>query len=276
MDKVKFMATFVVAAGIIIGGYFLSAQNPMGEVAGQKQTTGDKLGLSNPLQTDSADTNGVAANQNYGTSYTPTDAGGNVTKMVAQSMFLKMKQLDQNGTNPFTGLDSQDPQTRALVEDSINNVPTAIFDARIEDKDINISKDNSRNAKIEYLKGIARITKDRLTGKAEFTVNKQELIDNLNSDCFGDGSTKNAELGHAYGVILNDYKNLIVPSDWLTMHKAIMGHFKELSDLYTAFSGCKDDPLKAYVGIEKLNEAYAQTKDIQNMIDAKAAELGLQ
>lgn len=278
MDKAKFVLTFAVAVAIIMGGYFLANKNQDDGVVAEKQTTGNKLGMDDPLQTNDAGTGDDPAKGTGGT-YTPTDTKGNVTKMIAQSMFLKMKQLDESGTNPFGELNSKDPKTRALVEESINNVPETIFETTINTKDIKVTQDNSRSAKMRYIEGIDRITKARFAGAAgeKFKLaSAQELTDNLDKDCFGDGSSdKNGVMSKAYEELFNDYKGLTVPSSWIAIHKAILGHFKELSDIYGAFGTCKEDPIRAYVGIDRLPEVYARTGDIQKMLNAKATELGL-
>lgn len=274
MNRVKFVLTFLVVVGTMLGGYFLVQQKPDASEVIKQKAAGNKLGFDSAVQSNEVGLEG-GLTQGLGLAYAPADANGNVTKLVAQSMFLKMKQLDEGGTNPFNGLDVNNPKTRAMVEESISSVPESIFETKIDSKDLKISSDNSRNAKIEYLRGIARITKERLTGQDKFKVAKQELIDNLNSDCFGDGTAKNAELSNAYGVIFDDYKNLTVPSSWISVHKAILRHFKELGDLYGAFNKCKEDPIRAYVAMDRLPKVYAQTKSVQKMIDAKAAELGL-
>lgn len=278
MDKVKFILTFVVATGIIAGGYFLSSGTIDSSLIAEKNENKNKLGIDAPLLMGKKNSNDGSA-WSEGDAYVPTDARGNITRMIAQSMFLKMKQLDASGTNPFGGLNVNDPKTRALVEESIGSVPETIFETRIDEKDLNIIKDNSVSAKKRYIEGIASITKDRFPKSVVDSLrltSSRELIDNLNKDCFEDGSSvKHREASDVYGKAFDDYKNLAVPSAWISLHKAILVHFKELSDIYGAFERCKEDPIRAYVGIDRLPKVYAETKNIQKIIDTKATELGL-
>lgn len=278
MDKVKFALTFLVAAGIITGGYFFANNNSAIKEAIEKQTTGNKLGLDNPLQ--KGEVNG-SASQGMNKAYVPTDAKGNITMMIAQSTFMKMRQLDQTGTNPFGSLDTSDPKTRAIIENTVSNVPEAIFQTAISTSELKTTSDNSRTAKVSYLEGIGVITKKYFyTGSSadRFKIGSmQELTNSIETDCFGGGSlTRSAELSKAYGEVFEEYKLLTVPTSWISMHKQILMHFKELSDIYGAFENCKVDPVRAYVGIDKLPEVYARTSDIQKLLNEKAIELGLE
>lgn len=277
MDKGKFMLTFAVAVAVIMGGYFF-ANNTRGvkSVPGG-QETGNKLGLSNPLQTGTPDAKD--AFRDSGATYVPTNPKGNITRMVAQSMFSKMRQMDNGGTNPFGQLDTGDPKTRAMIEETIQSVPSTIFTAAIDTRELKITADNSRSAKMRYMDGVSRITKAFFfsSGTSQLAIrSSQELTDNLQKDCFeGGASAKNAELSKAYGDIYGAYKGLVVPSSWVAMHKLILGYFKELGDIYGAFSQCKEDPIRAYVGIDRLSEVYAKSPAIQKMLNEKATELGL-
>lgn len=279
MDKGRFMLTFAVAAAVILGGYFFAnhIQSKKDAAVVDEQKTDNKLGLENPLQV--ADSDKVDVSQGANTPYVPTNANGNVTRMVAQSLFSKMQQMDQGGKNPFGQLDTSDPQTRSMIEDTIQNVPDTIFATAISASEIKITADNSRDAKMRYMQGVSQITKQYFyTSDAnQFTVkSSQELINNLQKDCFeSDGSTKNAALSKEYKGVFEAYKGLTVPSSWVAMHKVILGYFKELGDIYGAFTQCKEDPIRAYVGIDRLPDVYAETSTIQKMLNEKAVELGL-
>lgn len=241
------------------------------------QATKNKLGLNDPLRANEAGDDTFF--QGSGSAYVPTDAQGNVTRMVAQSMFLKMRQMDQNGSNPFGELDTSDPETRAMIEDTIHSVPSTIFSTAIDTKDLKIASDNSQTAKVRYLEGIRQATEKYFSGSDidRFTVDTaQELIDNVEKDCFGEGtSEKNAEISKAYEEVYGTYENMTVPSSYIALHKLILGYFRELSDIYGAFGQCKEDPIRAYVGIDRLTVVYAKAPTIQNMLNEKATELGL-
>lgn len=278
MDKAKFVLTFLAASGIIMGGYFFANNIRNGDDALDGKKIKDTLGLTDPLRKGEADGDGFF--QENGSAYTLTDAQGNITRMVAQSMFLKMRQMDQSGENPFGELDTSDPDTRAMIEDTIRDIPDTIFKTAIDTSELKITTDNSRSAKVRYIEGIGRITKKYFSGAdiGRFTIGStQELIDNVEKDCFGEGpSTKNAEISKAYEEVFREYKNMTVPSSYIALHKLMLGYFRELSDIYGAFGMCKEDPIRAYVGIDRLPDVYAKAPDIQNMLNEKASELGLQ
>lgn len=279
MDKGKFMLTFVVAVAVIMGGYFFANSGRGIDNATGGQKSENKLGLTSPLQTSGSDK--ADAFQGSGTAaYVPTNAKGNITRMVAQSMFSKMQQMDRGGTNPFGTLDTSDPNTRAMIEETIQSVPGTIFVTAIDTSEIRTTADNSRSSKMRYVEGVSRITKAYFYTAAakrfETLRSSQELFNNLQQDCFGgSASAKNAELNKVYGDIFTAYKGLVVPSSWVAMHKMILGYFKELRDIYGAFGQCKEDPIRAYVGIDRLPEVYAKSPAIQKMLNEKAIELGL-
>jgi len=277
MDKAKFVLTFLAASGIIMGGYFFANNMQESGDALSGQTAKNKLGLNDPLRAN--ESSGGTFFQGSGSAYIPTNAQGNVTRMVAQSMFLKMRQMDQGGANPFGELDTRDPETRAMIEDTMRSVPSTIFATAIDSSELKITSDNSRTAKVRYIEGIRQATNKYFSGQAidRFTIGSaQELIDSVEQDCFGNGnSKKNAEISKAYEEVYGTYKNMSVPSSYTALHKLILGHFRELSDIYEAFGQCKEDPIRAYVGIDRLPAVYAKAPDIQNMLNEKANELGL-
>lgn len=277
MDKAKFVLTFLAATGIILGGYFFANKVPVIKNAVNGSAIGNKLGLNDALR---AGSESGELFRGGGAAYVPTDAQGNITRMIAQSMFLKMRQMDQGGTNPFGGLDASDPETRAMLEDTIRNVPSTIFITAIDTKDIKTTTDNSRNAKLAYMEGVDRFTRKYFAGSGvdRFKVaSTQELLNGIEQDCFGEGSSaKNLGISKAYGEIFAEYKALTVPSTWVAMHKLILGYFGELSDIYGSFGMCKEDPIRAYVGIDRLPEVYAKAPTIQKMLNEKAVELGLE
>ena len=276
MDKAKFVLTFLVATGIIMGGYFFANHVPGIKEAIDQKSDENKLGLNNPLTIDRLRQEGAKGN---GLGYVPTDAQGNITRMIAQSMFLNMQKLDQSGTNPFGGLDASDPEVRAVLEETIRSVPGEIFTTAIDTSELKMTSDNSRSSKTRYVEGVSRIVETYFytPGASQLAIqSSQELIDNLHKDCFESGaSAKNAELSKVYKNVLEAYKGLTVPSSWIALHKMILGHYKALGDIYGAFSQCKEDPIRAYVGIDRLPEIYAQAPTIQKMLNEKARELGL-
>lgn len=276
MDKAKFVLTFLAATGIILGGYFFANKVPAIKEAMNGSAIGDKLGLDNPLRAGSA---GGELFRDDGAAYVPVSAQGNITRMVAQSMFLKMRQMDQSGTNPFGGLDASDPEARAVIEETIRSVPSTIFKVAIDTSELKTTADNSRSVKLRYVESVSQITKTYFwePGADRFALSSaQALVDNVQADCFGDApSAKNAELSKAYGEIFESYKGILVPSSWVAMHKLILGYFKELSEIYGAFTTCKEDPIRAYVGIDRLPEVYAKAPTIQKMLNEKSVELGL-
>lgn len=195
----------------------------------------------------------------------------NLTKLVAGSLFNQMKGLDAGGKNPFNGenFDVNDSQNQELIQKSLSDMqsnPSALFDAKVETKDLKISGDNSQKAKSDYLGTIGDISRARL-GDSEYQMTADETINNFNNDCAASNKDSvNLKIAGAYAAAGEDYLKVYVPSDWAELHARIIAYFKKANLVYSALGNCFEDPIKGYLATQILPQLVSENKDIQNSL----------
>ncbi|MEK9154476.1 MAG: hypothetical protein AAB596_00145 [Patescibacteria group bacterium] len=201
----------------------------------------------------------------------------NLTEFVAKSMFGQMKEMDQGSDNPFEGFDSNNPESQKLIEEALAGLqdPQLIFSVLVDDKDIKISQDNSREAKKDYLKEIELISQNRFRDP-KYQRTAKQITKDIESDCFLTGnSSLNQELNTLYQNLAKDYLNLIIPSDWSDIHKQIIIHFKNASLIYQALADCSKDPIKGYLAAQTLPQLSEKAQEVQDLLSEKSKAIGL-
>lgn len=203
----------------------------------------------------------------------------NLTELVAKTMFGQMRSLDQSDKNPFQGqgFDPNDPQGQQLIQKAIAGIedPAALFNASVDDKDLKISQDNSKEAKIQYLKAVEEIAKNRRLNDFEYQRTSDQIIKDVNNDCLGSGSSLNKELAGIYRSVVDDYIRLNVPFDWSDFHKSAIVYFKETNLVYQSLANCSNDPIKGYLAAQALPQLLEDGLKVRNLLNEKYNEAGL-
>jgi len=199
----------------------------------------------------------------------------NLTKMVAGSLFGRMKNLDQSSKNPFEGqgIDINDPENQKLIEEAVADI-TDPFNPKIENKNLKISGDNSKEAKLNYLKSIQEIGQ-KYFGNPGFKRDSDQLIKDINQDCLGNGNTVNSKIAIAYNDIATNYLNINVPSDWLDIHRTVIIYTKRGHLIFKALANCAMDPIKGWLAMKALPQFASESQIIQEVLKKKAAEISL-
>ena len=199
----------------------------------------------------------------------------NLTKMVAGSLFGRMKNLDQSSKNPFEGqgIDINDPENQKLIEEAVADI-TDPFNPKIENKNLKISGDNSKEAKLNYLKSIQEIGQ-KYFGNPGFKRDSDQLIKDINQDCLGNGNTVNSKIAIAYNDIATNYLNINVPSDWLDIHRTVIIYTKRGHLIFKALANCAMDPIKGWLAMKTLPQFASESQIIQEVLKKKAAEISL-
>ena len=199
----------------------------------------------------------------------------NLTKMVAGSLFGRMKNLDQSSKNPFEGqgIDINDPENQKLIEEAVADI-TDPFNPKIENKNLKISSDNSKEAKLVYLKSIQEIGQ-KYFGNPGFKRDSDQLIKDINQDCLGNGNTVNSKIAIAYNDIATNYLNINVPSDWLNIHRTVIIYTKRGHLIFKALANCAMDPIKGWLAMKTLPQFASESQIIQEVLKKKAAEISL-
>ena len=200
----------------------------------------------------------------------------NLTEFVAKSSFTQMKNLDQSGKEPFENMDPNDPQNKAFIEKAIAGIgdPSSFFNPTVDEKDLKISQDNSKEAKIQYLKELEQITNNHLNNPKYFREIEQ-IAKDIQTDCLTGGLSIHKELAQLQRDLLKDNLNLTIPQDWLSLHKDSINYYKKANLIYSALAGCFQDPIKGSLAAQALPQLIKENQIIQNAFYDKWLEMGL-
>ncbi len=202
----------------------------------------------------------------------------NLTEMVAKTMFNKMKNLDQSGQNPFQGqdFDPNDEQSQKLIQEAVASMQGEgnLFNPKIEDKDLKISSDNSKEAKFNYLISMQEKIR-KYFNDSSLQPSEDQLMKNIDRDCFGGGGSANSKIAEAYNNAANENLNISVPSSWADIHKETILFLKKGNLIFGAIAGCAIDPMKGYLAVQALPQLAGEITATQDALKKKADEDGL-
>lgn len=272
MNKIKIAAMFLILSGGVLVAYF-TVKNSVpaaGVIQTENGTDIKRITNGNLLDwlNNSADKNiGTADQSADNLSQSNFSQFDNLTDLVAQSMFNGMKIMDQNGTNPFEKINTNDLETQKLIQDTINNLPQFAFETEVNEKDIKISKDNSKDNKIEYL---------RRTGEAIFKNSNDVYKDPTKtiSGVVDSGSTSDArKLSDTYKTIFDQFMDITVPSDFINLHKNYLTILKSSEAIYGGISNFQNDPVKANLFIKLIPDLVKKETEIKQQYYKKSLEI---
>ncbi len=277
MKHVKLAAIILIILAGIIGSYLIlkNSGQANSSVNNDKISELSKAILSkNPIQWVEKAKEQISATVNSNSenlSAATSSQSVNLTNMVAGSMFGGMQKLDQSGTNPFEDFDPDDPESQKLIQETIAGLqnPSANFSQSVDDKDLKISQDNSKEAVIKYLTAINEIAQDRMAG---FNKSYQDVLSEISKINDFSLALRFADIQKN---IANDYLDLIVPSDWVDVHKKLIIHFKTSEVVFKALSDYANDPVKSYLALQMIDQLAVNAKENQNSLQQKIKEFGL-
>lgn len=195
----------------------------------------------------------------------------NLTEFVAQSMFSQMKDLDQRGIDPSTGINPQSQEGQALIKKTLAKIsdPSLLIENyQINDKDLKISSDNSSIKKAIYLEATGRIIYNNANSLYK---NPIKVLESL---ILGDVSSAN-KLADTYQNIFNEFLNTEVPSNWLDLHKKYLILLKKFENLYRGLTVFKQDPIKADLLVQMIPDMARVEFNIMQEYLAKEKILGI-
>lgn len=281
MNPVKIAAIILIISIGLIGSYFI-IKNPISpSPSSQTQdVSASKPLIQNPLKwvedtvKSLTDNSLVEHGDNIKTENKNTT---NLTELVAKTMFSQMKNLDQGEKNPFQGqgFDPNDPQSQQLIQEALASIqdPAAFFNPSVEDKDLKISTDNSLSAKIRYLEEIREIIQKQFGDSNQYKKDAEEIIQEVNNDCFSTGSVEHQKLIKIYQSLINDLIPVYVPLDWLDFHKKIIFHYKKNYLVYKTLVNCPNDPIGAYLAAQSFPSLIEEAVNVQNLLIDKYKEV---
>jgi hypothetical protein len=265
MEKNKMMAIFSVIAVGLFGVYTIVNRN-IGDLK-QASKGGGIQSLEGAATINTSDeefdlykmANGVVISADM-----PGDAT-NMTKRAASMAFDQMKKLDQQGKNPFDPANASDPAVQKSIEASMSGA-ALLDEVIVTTRDIKVSTDNSRAAKMRYVKKAQEIT-----ARHPVTQEHKDAIigmqDNVKKACSDGDSGVNRDIAKYYEDMANDYAGITVPSQWAGIHMEGIRHFKQGKIIFDAISNCVTDPLKGYSAIQILPQFGLDAQSIKDSFE---------
>ena len=166
----------------------------------------------------------------------------NLTEFVAKSVSNQMQTLDQKGVE---NIDPNDPQNQEAIKKAMAELQNfSLFDESINDKDLKISQDNSKEAKSEYLMETAQII---LKNSNNDYKNPQKALENF-TDNFDVSGVR--QIADAYSKIFDGFLNTKVPSDYLDLHRRYVILLKKAKETYQGLVDYSNDPVRAALSMQ--------------------------
>lgn len=277
MKSIKIAAIILIISTGLAGAYLIVKNSPhinSGETLTEKSE--NKLAGLSPIRwlenlVSSTDANSSSLNMDRAKEQLQNINSDdlksiNLTKLLAESMFTQMRNLDQSGENPFETLNPNDPK---IVQEAVGNIQNlvSILNQPINEKDIKISQDNSLANKGKYLEATAKII---LNKSNELYKNPIEI---LNKVVDSNDTSEANQLANAYQNVFNGLLNTEVPSDWLDFHKRHLSILKKFEITYRAIADFQNDPVKAYLFIQALPELTKADVEIKEEFYKKSLEI---
>ena len=282
MNPVKIAAIVLIISAGLVGSYFIvkKASPPISDKEDISPLNETNSLFQKPIQwveklKDFVNKQQEEPENSAANTSVPADDSFNLTKFVAGSLFGRMKNLDQSSKNSFEGqgIDINDPENQKLIEEAMADI-TDPFNPKIENKDLKISGDNSKEAKLSYLKSIQEIGQ-KYFSNPDFKRDSDQLMEDINQDCLGNGNTVNSKIASAYNDIAVNYLNLNIPSDWSDTHREMIIYVKRGYLIFDALANCSIDPIKGYLAGRTLPQFASESQTIQEALKEKAVEISL-
>lgn len=248
--NLKFGFMIFIIGAAVTGAYFI-VKNSVPGIAQKENFQSEKLAEStlpgNPLEEPSE---------------TASNSGGvNLTELIGGATFNEVKAKSLGDSFSNEKLLSARTMDAVLQSTQLNLI------SYIGDSEINISEDNSKEAKINYLNAIGNINKRYASQAKTYLEIMVDVFQKLESDSA-------LKAGTVFYGMAKEYQNLTVPSDWKEFHKQAVVVFKNAGVAYEAMSAYKDDPIKGYFAMEAVESISAEGEGINKMLVQKAKEVG--
>lgn len=272
----------VIGAGLL-GSYWIikDAKKTTGETAGFSLADAVKPGgtLFKYVEKAVQDLQGakeIIGNENLNTQPLRGNPD-NLTEMLAKIIAGKILEENKDGLIK-TGTGEPKllmPNEQALLQEltvQLTNLNTGSLNLNqpINESDLKISHDNSKEAQIKYLEDIKKISETNF-GK----LNNKTAIDLLKEASITGNTSSLNNLVNVYKLIVNDYLHTEFPSSWLSFHKQVITHFQNATTIYQVLADFQNDPIKAYLAIEMVDQLITSAENIQGLLNQKVKDIGL-
>lgn len=192
------------------------------------------------------------------------DEKTNLTKNLGDTLYQQIQQTE----NFSTDIDSLSEElANKIINNSLSDFQLV---STIDDSDLKISQDVSREAKIQYLKAIGEISQKNYSG---FSKNYLEVI----IDTYQKLDYSSADrLANIYKNLSADYLNISVPADWVDFHKQLILYTKNAAIVYRVVANYLTDSLKGgllFSETEIIETLVNSAGNIQNIFSEKIKEV---
>lgn len=209
------------------------------------------------------------------TSGSPED-NSNVTKNIARVAFNQMKSLDQQGKSPFDDSTVNTAEVQSAIENSVDGSIDSFYGSAVlvSDRELKISANNTKAAKIAYLKSIEGILA-RHQIKDEYKNVPGGLQTQIETACTNGDPGINKDIASVYAATAKDFIMTRVPLSWTDFHKQAIEHYRKGNLIFSAVSNCIDDPVKGLGAAQKLSTFGMDAATLQNLLKKMYTEVGL-
>lgn len=280
------VAIIVIVAGLIGSYYIINGLDflPSLEVninnsgTKDKNNSDQKLSYESPVQSpikwlkDSIDNNSGSSTDDQNKN------SDNLTGYIAKSLFGQMKSADSSGINPLSVLDPNNKDGQKMMANTLGNLdnPELVFIPTIDEKSLNISSDNSKDAKIDYLNKIGELIQENSLQNLKHKRSADQIISDMKTDCktFNPDSP-NKVVSESAQSFTNSLIKVSVPSDWVSFHKEMIYNLERTSLIYSGLANCSNDLIRGYLAAQELLKLSDEFKKVNESLISKYKEVGM-
>lgn len=192
----------------------------------------------------------------------------NLTESLGKNVFEEIKKQTETNPDFFSSVPDINTLSQKIIKNSLEN-NKFLFTQSINETDLKISQDNSKETIIKYLAAINEIAQARM---GNFNKNYLEVLSSIVKKNDFPLAGRFADINKN---IANDYLKLTVPSNWIDIHKKLITHFKNSEIVFQAISDYSKDPINAYLAVQMIDQLETEVKKNKNNLYQKMSEIEL-
>jgi hypothetical protein len=171
----------------------------------------------------------------------------NLTKKITNEISQKIISLNQE--NDLSGGKITVPNESIFTEEMINKYKSDFFNSnqKVGTKDFKTIQDNLPRTTLEYFQKLLIIIRDNNIAEERIGGLLNEFLQLENA-----GYLKQPIEGMNNAIL--DLKNIVVPNSWLTLHSDFVNLLINKRDFYQALYNQKNDPMKAVIALQLIDE----------------------
>lgn len=203
----------------------------------------------------------------------------NLTELVMNSVVVNFPITQFSGQS---GAGGGTPVDRQFVEKILSGAlggseeRSDFFSVTLNDEDIVILTDNSKEVKRAYLKAMQTLYDESEIASAKYRLTPDQFVKNVENDCVIGGGVYNREYAKVASNLSTAFQSVPVPSEWKEIHKQIISFLEKTSLIYTALSKCKTDWVRGYLAVSALASTQEEFSQVSDALQAKSREVGFE